>query len=85
MFKLITKQGNENKHNNQSALLPVGLWCSPKAQILQSGEEPPQGKRRRAMPGMSLVFQWLRICLAMPGTWVWSLVGELGSHVPRSS
>ena len=46
------------------------------------------------MPGMSLVVQWLRICLAkkkkkiclaMPGTWVWSLVGELGSHMPQNS
>ena len=27
--------------------------------------------------GTSLVVQWLRICLPMQGTWVWSLVGEL--------
>ena len=26
--------------------------------------------------------QWLRICLAMQGTWVRSLVGELRSHKP---
>ena len=26
--------------------------------------------------GASLVVQWLRICLAMQGTWVWSLVQE---------
>ena len=25
--------------------------------------------------------QWLRICLAMHGTWVWSLAGELSSHM----
>ena len=33
----------------------------------------------------SLVVQWLRICLAMQGTWVWSLVRELRSHMPRSN
>ena len=32
----------------------------------------------------SLVVQWLRIHLAMPGTRVRSLAGELRSHVPRS-
>ena len=32
--------------------------------------------------GTSVVVQWLRICLAMQGTWVRSLVGELRSHVP---
>ena len=29
----------------------------------------------------SLVVQWLRICFAMQGTWVPSLVGELRSHM----
>ena len=33
----------------------------------------------------SLVVQWLRICLAMQRMWVWSLVGELGSHMPQSN
>ena len=32
-------------------------------------------------PGTSLVVQWLRICLAMQGTRVQSLVGELRSHM----
>ena len=35
--------------------------------------------------GTSLVVQWLRICLAMQGTQVWSLVGELRSHRLRSN
>ena len=35
--------------------------------------------------GTSLVVQWLRICLAMQRIWVWSLVGELGSHMPQSA
>ena len=30
----------------------------------------------------SLVAQWLRICLAMEGTWFRFLVGELRSHKP---
>ena len=34
--------------------------------------------------GTSLVVQWLRIHLAMHGTWVQSLVGELRSHMPQT-
>ena len=34
--------------------------------------------------GISLVVQWLRIHLAMQGTLVWSLVGEVRFHMPRS-
>ena len=30
----------------------------------------------KALWGISLVLQWLRICLPMQGTWVWSLVWE---------
>lgn len=33
----------------------------------------------------SFVVQWLRICLLMQGTWVWSLVRELRSHIPQST
>ena len=32
-----------------------------------------------------LVVQWLKICLAIKGMWVWSLVRELRSHVLWSS
>ena len=35
--------------------------------------------------GTSLVFQRLRICLAIQGMQVWSLVGELRSYMPRSN
>lgn len=34
--------------------------------------------------GTSMVVQCLRICLAMQGTRVWSLLGELESHIPHS-
>ena len=30
---------------------------------------------------LDLVVEWLRICFAMQGTWIPSLVGELGSHI----
>ena len=30
------------------------------------------------------MIQWLRIRFAVPGTRIWSLVGELTSHVPLS-
>ena len=33
--------------------------------------------------GTSLVVQWLRICLPIQETQVWSLAGELRSHIPR--
>ena len=39
----------------------------------------------KVMEGTSLVVQWLRVCLAMWGMWVWSLVVELRSHMPRSN
>ena len=35
--------------------------------------------------GTTLVIQWLRICLPMQGTRVWSLVWELRSHLPRGN
>ena len=35
--------------------------------------------------GVSLVVQWLRIHLPMQKTLVWSLLGELRSHVPRGN
>ena len=35
--------------------------------------------------GTSLMVQWLRICLAMQGTWIQNLVRELRSHMPWSN
>ena len=34
--------------------------------------------------GTSLVIQWLRLPLPMQGVWIWSLVGELRSHMSQS-
>ena len=34
-------------------------------------------------PGTCLVIQWLRLHLPIHGVWVWSLVGELTSHLPH--
>ena len=34
-------------------------------------------------PGTSLVVQWLRLHLPVQGVWVWSLIRELSSHLPR--
>ena len=31
--------------------------------------------------GTSLMVQWLRICVVMPGTWLWSLPGEQRSYM----
>ena len=40
---------------------------------------------RKVTWGTSLIVQWLRICLTIYGTWVWSLVKELRSHMPQSN
>ena len=39
----------------------------------------------KAVSGASLVVQWLRIYLPVPGTWVQSLVRELRSYIPQGS
>ena len=39
----------------------------------------------KTLLGTSLMIQWLRICLPMQGTWVWSLVRELRSHMPQGN
>ena len=39
----------------------------------------------KSQSGTSLVVQWLRIRLPVPGTWVWSLVRELRSHMPQGN
>ena len=51
-----------------------------KAEILEDSLENVKQKKRSQE--MSLVVQCLRICLAMQGTWVQSLVRELRSHMP---
>ena len=38
-------------------------------------------KKKIQQEGTSLVIQWLRICLAMQGMWVRSLVRELRFHM----
>ena len=38
--------------------------------------------KRKKGCGTCLEVQWLRLCLRMQGVWVWSLVGELRSHMP---
>ena len=37
---------------------------------------------RNTAPGASLLVQWLRLHLPMPGVWVQLLLGELRSHLP---
>ena len=50
----------------------------------REGLNPPSAVWGQTCPsGISLVIQWLRLHLPVPGVWVWSLVGELRSHMPR--
>ena len=41
--------------------------------------------QRNSSRGTSLGVQWLRICLWMQKIWVWSLFGELRSHIPQGN
>ena len=41
----------------------------------------PKEKKKIQQEGTSLVVQWLRICFAMQGMWVRSLVRELRFHM----
>ena len=34
---------------------------------------------------ISLVVQWLKVCLPVQGTWVWSLIRKLRSHMSQGS
>ena len=67
------------------------------AQSTVKGSSKPQNNRHPVVllllrklyldlcTGASLVVQWLSIRLAMQGTWVQSLAGELRSHMPWSN
>ena len=52
-----------------------------KAESLEDSLETVKQKKKGSQE-TSLVVQCLRICLAMQGTWVQSLVRELRSHMP---
>ena len=57
--------------------IPQATWPKQQQQKKRGEKNQPQLIFRT-----SLVVQWLRIRLAMQGTWVQSLVGELRSHKP---
>ena len=57
-------------------------WGAPEQRLLI--REAP-GRTEMASPGTSLVVQWLRIHFAMQRMQVWSLVGELRSHMSLGS
>ena len=44
---------------------------------------PPTHTPSEKILGTSLVVQWLRICLLMQETWIWSLIEELRLRMPR--
>ena len=60
-------------------------WLEMKNHCLSEGSSPASAftllKAYGAFPGD----QWLRICLAMQGSWIPSLVTELRSHMPQGS
>ena len=48
------------------------------------GEMLSKGEHLKLVDRTSLVVQWLRIHLPMQETQVWSLFGELRSHMPQA-
>ena len=63
-------------------LAPSQSWGTPSPVILILSFSCIYQQSVKSSKGGTPVVQWLRIRLAMQGTWVWSLVGELRSHVP---
>jgi len=62
----------------------IPLWMQPFF-TQQKLREKIKEKDKESGEGLSLVVQWLKICLPMQGTRVWSLVGELRSHKPQGN
>ena len=52
-------------------------------QMPPSTEGPEEELLKDKECGTSLVVQWLRPHFSMQGVWVWSLGGELSSHMPH--
>ena len=59
------------------------IHCHAKGSTLQ--ETHSMGQVRIGEQRTSLVVQWLRICLAMQGMQIQSLLGELRPHMQRGS
>ena len=63
----------------------IPLWMQPFFTQQKLWEKRRRRKTKKSGGGLSLVVQWLRICLPMQGARVWSLVGELRSHKPQGN
>ena len=68
-------------------LIPGWATKIPQSHVAKTTTTKEKGKKNQPQLifRTSLVVQWLRIRLAMQGTWVQSLVGELRSHKPRGN
>ena len=61
------------------------LWMQPFFTQQKLWERRQRRKTKKSGEGLSLVVQWLRICLPMQRTRVWSLVGALRAHKPQGN
>ena len=72
-------KGHAKEPWNSTLFAPVVSWC-------HNGSRSSNGSSSQSpIWGLSLVVQWLRICLPMQGKWIWSLVRELRSHTLRNN
>ena len=70
------------RHSIFVFLLPQWVpWSSARWMHLLTLSLLQYSQTNLKITGASLVVQWLRICLPMQGTWVWSLIRELRSHM----
>ena len=81
LCQLSPEAGGKDTGHHGSRGVQTGLVMQWKG---QNNAECSNDDTEVTFQGTSLVVQWLRICLAMQGTWIWSLVGELRSHMPQS-
>ena len=51
--------------------------------VVHSFSPAPSKSLCKSTSETSLAVQWLRFCLPKEGLWVWSLVRQLRSHMPR--
>ena len=63
----------------------IPFWMQPFFTQQKLWDRRQWRKTKKSGEGLSLVVQWLRICLPMQGMRVWSLVGELTSYKPQGN
>ena len=82
VFKWLNQQSNNDLHTKQGCISFLILLQSFLSRCTIIRETHFEWTDIKTHQWDSLVVQWLRLHLPMQGVWVWSLDGELRSHVP---